>query len=339
VIAIIGLLIALLLPAVQAAREAARRMACSNNQKQVVLSMHNHHDANNILPWGACGPMLGTWSIQLFAYIEMTSIAERWNWALNNESIPTQGYQDSPNREMLHNLAISAFTCPSDGNKNRGYFTFSGCTMKHHNYVACMGREWLYSLGERRMVLSTPALRINPQIALINSPEAPGATFANESRYRAAFIASTLPSTGSLPVLPVLVSLTDITDGTSNTLALSETVQGISPNNGYRDLRGMIWWGYTCFFTSCYSPNTMVADVCYASFSTTSHVKHPLMALATSPSNARRQGVVMSARSWHVGGVNAGLCDGAIKFVPNQIDLDIWHAAGSSNGEEVAQLP
>ncbi|MDR1493835.1 MAG: DUF1559 domain-containing protein [Planctomycetaceae bacterium] len=45
-----------------------------------------------------------------------------------------------------------------------------------------------------------------------------------------------------------------------------------------------------------------------------------------------------SARSWHVGGVNAGLADGAVRFIPDQIDLNIWRAAGSTNGGEIYSL-
>src|SRR3954454_12849676 len=82
VIAIIAILIALLLPAVQAAREAARRAQCVNNLKQLGIALHNYHDVNSVLPWGA-GPWgWHDWSahVMMLPYMEQTSVFNALNF-------------------------------------------------------------------------------------------------------------------------------------------------------------------------------------------------------------------------------------------------------------------
>src|SRR5688500_7163189 len=94
VIAIIGVLVSLLLPAVQAAREAARRSQCTNNLKQLGLGMQNFHDTKKELPSGSVSAYYGTWLPQILPFIEQQQLAAQYTFvpasitSFNDRSLP-----------------------------------------------------------------------------------------------------------------------------------------------------------------------------------------------------------------------------------------------------------
>ena len=101
--------IALLLPAVQSAREAARRAQCVNNLKQIGLAMHNYHSANNCFPPQAItdedGKPLLSWRVLLLPYLEQAPLYSQFH--LNEP-------WDSPNNKPLLAMMPALFRCPSD---------------------------------------------------------------------------------------------------------------------------------------------------------------------------------------------------------------------------------
>lgn len=112
VIAIIGILVGLLLPAVQSAREAARRMQCANNLKQLGLAMHNYESAfkrfpsNNPSTLRSPGQTIihSTWDFGLLPFLEQNAIHSRWN--------PALGFAEGSNRELLTST-LPMYKCPS----------------------------------------------------------------------------------------------------------------------------------------------------------------------------------------------------------------------------------
>ena len=105
VITIIGILIALLLPAVQAAREAARRMQCQNNLKQIGLALHLYHDVHKSFPWGTGyqGP-LWSWAALILPYLEQKAAHDLIDYSI--------GYNNPINEEAIGQL-IPTYQCPS----------------------------------------------------------------------------------------------------------------------------------------------------------------------------------------------------------------------------------
>ncbi|MDC0935581.1 DUF1559 domain-containing protein [Pirellulales bacterium] len=111
VIAIIGSLVALLLPAVQAAREASRRTQCTNHLKQWAIAMHLFHDAHEHLPEGASSSPRHTWVMRLWPYIEQRGLDNR-----NDLSIPFL-VEPATIAYTLNGLAgqhVVLYNCPSD---------------------------------------------------------------------------------------------------------------------------------------------------------------------------------------------------------------------------------
>ncbi len=96
VIAIIGILIGMLLPAVQQVREAARRTQCQNNERQIALAMFNYESSLGKLPYGSIGAAEGTWVVWLMPYIEKGTLANLYDqneryYHANNQDVVKNG--------------------------------------------------------------------------------------------------------------------------------------------------------------------------------------------------------------------------------------------------------
>ncbi|MCC6508170.1 MAG: DUF1559 domain-containing protein [Pirellulaceae bacterium] len=325
VIAIIGILVGLLLPAVQSAREAARRMQCSNNLKQIALATHNYMDSNKeTFPAGSWHGVHGTWLVGLLPYIEQTALRNLYQNFGGVESFRTGGlrYGSTPNLQVT-TRQLSAYSCPSDTNTAAPNI-ISGVTF--HNYVANYG--------------NTTRGRLSPYgVTSSGAPNVWGG---------APFIEYIGPNTGgwanyyswihtNINQLKFRVKLSEMTDGTSNTLAFSECLQG---RGG--DLSGFAWWGGGAHFETLLPPNTSQPDVVEQSCATgTARIplNPPCVVRAAASGNVVTTGAeTHAARSRHVGGVQVALVDGSVRFFSNSIALDTWRALGSGAGGEVAPV-
>ena len=314
VIAIIAVLIALLLPAVQAAREAARRSQCVNNLKQIGLAMHNYQSTNNCLPQGTRGCCWGTWLVTVLPFVEQANMYNSWNSFGNNSGIT--GYVDGPLRyagvcnSTVTTSRIAAYSCPSDPNGlGTSGINGGGKPVTSHNYVANFGNTThqqgaLTDNSITYTYLGAPFGDVGSPNADITAGTGQGATNG-------------------------VVDFNGITDGLSNTLMVSEVLIGRTSAN--YDLRGFSWWAYGTSFTGFLPPNSTKPDWMQSS-SYCNYTADPTNPPCIQGTNSL---VYNAARSKHPGGVNAGLCDGSVKFMKNTVNRITYMALSSARGGEV----
>jgi len=314
VIAIIAVLISLLLPAVQSAREAARRAQCVNNLKQLALACHNYADANTVLPPGHRTAVFGTFQTFVLPYLEQTALSNSYNhygryWAPGTTSGGGNGPANGIRYGSVFNLTvtrslINSLLCPSDEQKPSNTSVYNGVTW--HNYTVNFGQSDIYQdLG------TVPGGYAVGRYA--NAPWA-GAPFSDSDKSQSFY-----PSRG------MCYGFGNITDGTSNTLLAGEVIKGQGA-----DLRGFTWWGDAVSSSAYLAPNSPLPDVQNAAGYCDFNVKNPPCMAATTAFPP-----TYAWRSKHPGGVNMAFCDGSVKFIKNTINIFTWRALGTANGGEV----
>ena len=320
VITIIGVLVGLLLPAVQAARGAARRMSCSNNMKQVSLALHNYHSTFKQFP-GIGDSISNGWSVQaqLLPYAEQAGLHDIINFEAGLGRAASAIGFNPPNDEAAASV-VPFFVCPSDDVPAKKIVAY---TRGRNSY------QWEHA----------------------------GLSYAVNVGTGTDDYVDHGTRTDGLFWVGSTTAFRDIMDGTSSTIAFAETLMGIGNDQlgmvyeqsqkfvatrSGRNVSDMKTYRDTVLLTD---PRAFVAS--HRNWSGTRGANwisgfgsgggsingwytpnHPL------PDLSIRAYRVSGPRSNHTGGAMISLADGSVQFITDSIDLDLYRSLWTTRGRE-----
>jgi len=314
VITIIGILIALLLPAVQAAREAARRIQCTNNLKQIALAIHNYGQAQKDFPPGCIAGSASTiattvsaeatggalrhgtsFLLRILPFIEADTIAKNYSYASSAAGSTTL---------VIAQLDVKAFYCPTRRSSFRstdGSMTLASWTGGGTDYGGCAGRSTCF--GGTSTTSPTAYYMWDG-----GSTTYATGTYITYNGTPAGMTAPTMM--GIFGDKNVSTTFATCRDGLSNTIMVGELQRIISTatpynasNGPYISLDGWILAGpATLFSTGALYGSTLMNN-----------------------------GLYFAPGSEHSGGANFGLGDASVKFMTSSISGPVFCLMGSMN--------
>ena len=303
VIAIIGVLAGLLLPAVQSAREAARRMSCQNNLKQIGLAMQNYHSTFRTLPWGAKGGWGHSWTTDLTPFIDQNAL---WESTPRGEPGSATGNTlESRQFRELSRTPVSTYQCPSQ----------PGPAKLDEEFDSITGRAFCSYLGNAGSDVDTDNYSTTvPKFRL-------GMERGNGVLRVADFV--TRPEQPSSKA----IRFRDVLDGLSHTLLVGET--RFLPTHECS----------ICDHFSLYHPEfdrpavnergELVQGVDFSEALLS--LKYGINLRLDS---ASKEELESSVGSYHAGGANVVLCDGSVHFISASLDAGVRSAIGSRADSE-----
>jgi len=322
VIAVIGVLVALLLPAVQAAREAARRSSCSNNLKQMGLAVQNFESTYKVFPASlkavvpnASGQYDG-WSVQgqILPYLEQGNLYDKidFNLTYSGQTIVVGG---SP--QAIASVRVATYQCPSEIN-NRVRLTAAGVP-EHYplTYGANLGTWFVFNPQTRQGGRGAFVPYHAQALSAITDGLSNTLGFGEVKAYSAYYRNAANPDLNQ--PLPAPAAVCSLGGEFKSNSGHTEWVDGRAHQTG---------------FTTTFAPNTKVLcnvggtsyDVDWNNQQEGKSTTVPTFAAVTS-------------RSYHPGGVMTVFMDGSVHFIPQTIDLATWQALSTRDCGEPVQVP